>query len=59
MDHYGVATKITYDRNGLVTRVARMDGNELLSSLEVAYDGAGQPVSYRDQDGNVKLIQKH
>ena len=57
-DHYGVATKITYDRSGLVTRIARMDGKELLSSLEVAYDGIGQPVSYRDQDGNVKKFER-
>ena len=35
-----------------------MDGKELLSSLEVAYDGIGQPVSYRDQDGNVKKFER-
>ena len=57
-DHYGVVTKITYGRNGLVTRIARMDGNELLSSLEVACDGAGRPVSYRDRDGNVKKFER-
>ena len=37
-------TKYAYNDAGLVTRMERLDGSETLTSLSVAYDGAGRPV---------------
>ena len=36
----------------------RLDGSETLTSLVVAYDGAGRPVSYTDQDGLTKSFER-
>ena len=36
----------------------RLDGSETLSSLSVAYDGSGRPVSYTDQDGLTKSFER-
>lgn len=57
-DYYGTTTRISYDGNGLVTKTARMDGKTILNSLEITYNRMGQPVSYRDQDGNVKKFER-
>ena len=57
-DADGVVTEYTYSDFGLVERVARKDGADVLSSLAVAYDGAGRPVSYTDQDGLSKSFER-
>ena len=58
MDANGIVTKYAYNDAGLVTRMERLDGSETLSSLSVAYDGAGRPVSYTDQDGLTKSFER-
>jgi len=58
MDANGIVTKYAYNDAGLVTRMERLDGSETLSSLSVAYDGAGRPVSYTDQDGLSKSFER-
>ena len=50
-DANGIATEYTYGPAGLVTRIVRRDGADVMTSLEVTYDSAGRPVSMKDQDG--------
>ena len=38
--------------------MGRRAGDELAQSVEVAYDGAGRPVSYTDQDGRAKKFER-
>ncbi|MBR5549516.1 MAG: hypothetical protein IKU71_07285 [Kiritimatiellae bacterium] len=47
-------TKYTYSKAGLVSKVERVLSGETLSSVSVAYDGCGRPVSCTDQDGLTK-----
>ena len=53
-DANGIATVYTYSPAGLVTRIVRRDGADVMTSLEVTYDSAGRPVSMKDQDGLVR-----
>ena len=53
-DANGIATEYTYSPAGLVTRIVRRDGADVMTSLEVTYDSAGRPVSMKDQDGLVR-----
>ena len=53
-DADGIVTKYTYNKAGLVSKVERVLSGETLSSLAVAYDGRGMPVSCTDQDGLTK-----
>lgn len=55
---FGVKTLLTYNEAGLVTKVERRDGDDVLSFLEVSYDSAGRPVSYRDQQNRVKKFDR-
>lgn len=55
---FGVKTLLAYNAAGLVTKVERRDGDEVLSFLEVDYDPAGQPVGYRDQRDRVKKFDR-
>ena len=57
-DIYGVRTEITYDPSGFVTRVCRMDGEEVLNFLEWRLDSQGRPVSVRDESGNEKSYER-
>ncbi len=57
-DANGIVTKYAYNDAGLVTRMERLDGSEMLTSLVVSYDGAGRPVSYTDQDGLAKSFER-
>ena len=41
-DSNGIATECTYSPAGLVTRIVRRDGADVVSSLEVSYDSAGR-----------------
>ena len=58
IDANGVRTEYTYDASGLVVKLERKDGKEVLNSLAVVYDGNGRPVSYTDQDGRVKKFER-
>ena len=53
-DADGVVTTCAYTPAGQVARMERRAGEELAQSVEVAYDGAGRPISYTDQDGRAK-----
>ena len=57
-DANGIVTKCAYNDAGLVTRMERLDGSETLTTLSVAYDGSGRPVSYTDQDGLSKSFKR-
>ena len=50
-DSNGIVTEMTYNDAGLATKLVRRDGAKVLTSLDVAYDTCGRPVSYADQDG--------
>ena len=54
----GIVTDYSYNDAGCVTRIVRRDGSEVLSSLDVAYDRCGLPVSYTDQDGLVTAFER-
>ncbi len=53
-DADGVVTTCAYTPAGQIARMERRAGDELAQSVEVAYDGAGCPVSYTDQEGRAK-----
>ena len=57
-DADGVVTTCAYTPAGLVAKMERRAGEELAQSVEVAYDGAGRPVSYTDQDGRAKKYER-
>ena len=57
-DIYGVKTVYRYTPSGLIAKVERRDGTELLNSLEIKYNRRGQPVSYTDQAGRVKQFER-
>ena len=57
-DFYGVKTCYTYTPAGLISRIERKDGKKLLTSLTIAYNANGQPVSYTDQSGKVKKFER-
>ncbi len=58
VDDFGVTTALERDIHGLPVKVTRRDGAELLTQLEIFYDGNGQPVRYKDQDGDEKKIKR-
>ena len=53
----GVETRIEYTPEGLLAKVERRDGETLLTSVAVEYDGDGRPVSYTDQQNRVKRFE--
>ena len=53
----GVETRIEYTPEGLLAKVERRDGETLLTSVAVKYDGDGRPVSYTDQQNRVKRFE--
>ena len=57
-DANGIVTEYSYNDAGCVTRIVRKDGSDVLSSLDVAYDKSGLPVSYTDQDGLVTAFER-
>jgi len=57
-DHYGVKTYYSYTPAGLIAKIERKDGDTLLNSIAVSYNGNGQPVSYTDQAGRVKRFEQ-
>ncbi|MGN0847461.1 MAG: hypothetical protein ACI4RA_08780 [Kiritimatiellia bacterium] len=57
-DPYGVATVRTYAAHGGIAKIERRDGAAVLSSLSVAYDGRGLPVSATDQDGRTTACDR-
>ena len=57
-DIYGVKTIYSYTPAGLISRIERKDGEKLLTSLSITYNGNGQPVSYVDQSGRMKKFER-
>ncbi len=57
-DFYGVKTCYTYTAAGLISRIERKDGEKLLTSLAIDYNGNGQPICYTDQSGKVKKFER-
>ena len=53
----GVATCLAYTGEGLLSKVERRDGEQVLTSLAIAYDGNGRPLSYTDHRGRVKRFE--
>lgn len=47
-DPYGVTSVSTISPSGLVSKMERKDGQDVLSSMSMTYDGNGLPVSYTD-----------
>ena len=54
----GVTSSIIYDKNGTPIKSEAKLGDELISSIEVAYNKDGFPISYKDQDGLVKKYDR-
>ena len=57
-DFYGVKTYYIYTPAGLIAKIERKDGSLLLNSLEIKYNGNGQPISYTDQSGKTKKFER-
>ena len=57
-DPYGVVTTRAYADHGGVAKIERRDGSALLSSISVAYDACGLPVSVTDQDGRTTACDR-
>ncbi|MBE6381885.1 MAG: hypothetical protein E7049_02595 [Lentisphaerae bacterium] len=57
-DADGMTTKYDYNDAGLVTRMERLFEGDVVSSLDVSYDGMGRPVAYTDQDGLTKSFER-
>ena len=57
-DPCGIVTRRTYADHGGLATVERLDGKDVLSSVAVAYDGSGRPVSVTDQDGRVTACDR-
>ncbi|OQA82281.1 MAG: tRNA(Glu)-specific nuclease WapA precursor [Lentisphaerae bacterium ADurb.Bin242] len=57
-DLYGVKTLYSYTDSGLIAKIRRVDGKDVLTSLSVSYNGNGQPVAYTDQAGRVKKFDR-
>ena len=55
---YGVTSVSTLSPSGLVSKMERKDGNDVLSSVSVTYDGNGLPVSYIDHRGRTKTFER-
>ncbi|MBS1370010.1 MAG: RHS repeat protein [Lentisphaeria bacterium] len=53
----GVETRCEYTPEGLISKVERCDGEKVLTSISVSYDGDGRPVSCTDQQGRVKRFE--
>ena len=54
----GVETTASYTPFGRIASIARQAGEELFQSVTVDYDGMGLPVSYTDQDGRRKRLER-
>ena len=57
-DFYGVKTYYTYSPAGVINKIERKDGEKLLNSLSITYNGNGQPIKYVDQTGKVKEFER-
>ena len=57
-DAFGVKTQYTFTPAGLISQIERRDGAYVLSSLSIAYNSKGQPVSYTDRQGRVKKFER-
>jgi RHS repeat-associated protein len=57
-DPVGAKTRAAYDGNGLVKSVERTFDGRVLSSVAVAYNGNGLPVSYADHRGRTKAYER-
>ena len=53
VDPNGIETIRTYADHGGIKKIERKDGAEVLSSIEIAYDLNGCPISIKDQEGRV------
>ena len=58
VDPCGIVTRRTYADHGGLATVERLDGKDVLSSVAVAYDGSGRPVSVTDQDGRTTACDR-
>ena len=57
-DPHGVVTRRAYADHGGLAKVERLDGKDVLSSVAVAYDGSGRPISVTDQDGRTTACDR-
>jgi len=57
-DPYGVTSVSTLTPSGLISKMVLKDGDDVLTSITVDYDGNGQPVKYTDQRGRVKKFER-
>lgn len=57
-DEYGVKFLVSYSPAGLISKIERRDGAELLSSMQIEYDGFGRPMRYVDHAGRVKVLER-
>ena len=55
---YGVKTFYTYTPAGLLSKMEQKDGQRSLSSIEILYNGKGQPVTYTDLSGKTKKLER-
>ena len=54
----GTKTCYTYNENGQLVRMERLDGETRLSLLDIAYGGDGLPVKYTDGRGRSKSFDR-
>lgn len=57
-DIWGITTYFTANESGLVTAIVRKDGEKVLNSLAIEYNGNGHPISYTDQSQRVKRFER-
>ncbi len=57
-DADGIMTTCAYTPAGQVAKIERRAGDELVQSVAVEYDRAGQPLSYTDQDGRKMQFER-
>ncbi len=57
-DVHGVTTDYTYTDFGQPSKIERRDGDLVLASMSIGYDGNGLPVSYTDKAGRTRLFER-
>lgn len=57
-DIYGIKTYYSYTPEGMISRIERKDGDNLLTSIAITYNDNGMPVSYIDQAGRKKSFER-
>ena len=57
-DIYGIKTFYTYNSAGFISKIERKDGEKVLNSLTITYNGNGQVISYIDQNNREKKFER-